>query len=91
MCEINTSHKMLLSRRRFKVLCVYLMHEGYKPYLNCNSCDSKVEHPKDLKLGFNSMFQILELIFQKGWHYGGPLESKDVTNFHTQQTQNLKT
>ncbi len=59
--------------------------------MNCNSCDSKVEHPKGLKLGLNSMFQILELFFQKGWHYHGPLDSNDVTNFPTQQTPNLKT
>jgi hypothetical protein len=59
--------------------------------LNYSSCDSKVEHPKGLKLGFNSMFQILKLVFQKGWHYDGPLKSKDITKFHTQQTQNLKT
>jgi hypothetical protein len=59
--------------------------------LNYISCDSKVEHPKGLKLGFNSMFQIIELLFQKGWHYCGLLESNDVTNFLTQQTPNLKT
>ncbi len=55
--------------------------------LNYSNCDSKVEHPKGLKLGFNSMFQILKLVFQKGWHYSEPLESKDITKFHTQQTQ----
>jgi len=29
--------------------------------------DSKVEHPKRPKLGFNSMFQIVKLDIQSGW------------------------
>jgi len=31
MCKINTSHKMFLGGTHFKILCVYLMHNGYKP------------------------------------------------------------
>jgi len=33
------------------------------------------------------MFQTLELVFQNGWHWDGFPKSKNIVNFHTQQTQ----
>jgi hypothetical protein len=50
-----------------------------------------MEHLRSSNLGFNSMFQILKLVFSNWWHFNGFPKSKNIANFSYATNPNLKT